>query len=40
MLKEVFNRNMDQKNLSKNEHNRAVKDVGDIVKVLKLQPFI
>lgn len=39
-VEKFFNRNMDQNNLSKNEHNRAVKDVGEVVKVVKFQPFI
>lgn len=40
MLKESFKGNTDQNNLSKNEHNRAVKYASELGDVLKLQPFI
>lgn len=40
MLKESFKGNMDQNNLSKNKHNRAVKYGCEVGDVLKLQPFI
>lgn len=40
MLKESFNGNMDQKNLSKNECNRAVTDVSEVADVVEFQPFI